>query len=137
MGLGSGVANVALSLVRLVFWGHVSRVFCVAARCAVVVVVEVVCAVLGWCGELGLRSGKCLWLIAHCGWVVLWRDQGGRDAGLMYGLQYHSCAVLSSGAVSCWGLNSLGQVIAAACSRGGWVWLGRHCAADDVISAGW
>ena len=71
------------------------------------------------CGVLGLRSGKCVWLIAHCGWVVLWRDQGGRDAGLMYGLQAHSCAVLSSGAVSCWGRNVEGQVIAAACWRGG------------------
>ena len=68
---------------------------------------------------------------------VLWRDQRGRDAGLMYGLQYHSCAVLSSGAVSCWGYNVDGEVIAAACSLGGWVWLGRRCAADDVISAGW
>ena len=65
------------------FWGHVFLVFCVAAHCAVDVVVVVVCAVLGWCGVLGLRLGKCLWLIAHCGWVVLWRDQGGRDAGLM------------------------------------------------------
>ena len=43
-------------------------------------VVVVVCAVLGCCGVLGLRSGKCLWLIAPCGWVVLWRDEGGRDA---------------------------------------------------------
>ena len=75
-------------------WG-----FCVASLCAAVIVVVVVCAVLGCCGVLGLRSGKCLWLIAPCGWVVLWRDEGRRDAGLMYGLQYHSCAVLSSGAV--------------------------------------
>ena len=40
--------------------GHVSRMFCVAAHCAVVVVVIVVCAVLGCCGELGLGLGKCL-----------------------------------------------------------------------------
>ena len=58
-------------------------------------------------------------------------------AGLMYGLQYHSCAVLSSGAVSCWGDNNKGQVIAAACSQGGWVCEGKYCAADEVISAGW
>ena len=108
---------------------------CVAAHCAVDVAVAVVCSVFGCCGELGLRSGKCLWLIAHCGWVVLWRDQGGRDAGLMYGLQGHSCAVLSSGAVSCWGFNGAGQVIAAACSRGSWVCARRHCAADELMSA--
>ena len=89
------------------------------------------------CGELGLRSGKCVWLIAHCGWVVLWRDQGGCDAGLMYGLQLHSCAVLSSGAVSCWGWNAYGEVIAAACWRGGLVCVGRHCAADELTFAGW
>ena len=106
--------------------GRISWTFCVAAHCAVDVVVVVVCAVLGCCGELGLGLGKCLWFIAHCGWVVLWRDQGGRDAGLMYGLQYHSCAVLSSGAVSCWGRNSYGQVIAAACSRGVLVCVGRY-----------
>ncbi len=58
-------------------------------------------------------------VIIKYGWGVLWRDQGGRDAGLMYGLQAHSCAVLSSGAVSCWGWNLAGQVIAAACWRGG------------------
>ena len=87
--------------------------------------------------ELGLGLGKCLWFIAHCGWVVLWRDEGGRDAGLMYGLQTHSCAVLSSGVVKCWGMNTFGQVIAAACSRGGWVCAVRHCASDEVISAGW
>ena len=98
---------------------HISWTFWIAAHCAVDVVVVVVCAVLGCCGVLGLRSGKCVWLIAHCGWVVLWRDEGGRDAGLMYDLQLHSCAVLSSGAVSCWGYNGEGQVIAAACSRGG------------------
>jgi hypothetical protein len=108
-------------------------------RCAVDVVVVVVCAVFGCCQVLGLglRSGKCLWLIAHCGLVVLWCDQGGRDAGLMYGLQWHSCAVLRSGAVSCWGLNGNGQVIAAACRRGGRMCVGRHCAADEVLSAGW
>ena len=136
MGLGSGVANVALGGVRLFFWGHVFLVFCVAAHCAVDVVVAVVCAVFGCCGVLGLRLGKCVWLIAHCGWVVLWRDQGGRDAGLMYGLQAYSCAVLSSGAVSCWGFNSVGQVIAAAVLRGGWVCVGRRCVADEMISAG-
>ena len=87
----------------------------------------VVCAVWGCCGVLGLRSGKCLWWIAHCGWVVLWRDEGGRDAGLMYGLQQHSCAVLSSGAVSCWGYNGDGRVIKAACWRGVW------CAWGDIV----
>ena len=86
---------------------------------------------------LGLRLGKWLWLIAHCGLVVLWRDHGGRDAGLMHGLQRHSCAVLSSGAVFCWGYNFYGQVIEAAVLRGGWVCVGRRCVADEVISAGW
>ncbi len=56
---------------------HISWTFWIAAHCAVDVVVVVVCAVLGCCGVLGLRSGKCLWLITHCGWVVLRRDQGG------------------------------------------------------------
>ena len=113
-------------------WG-----FCVASLCAAVIVVVVVCAVLGCCGVLGLRSGKCLWLIAPCGWVVLWRDEWMRVLSLMYGLQSHSCAVKSSGAGLCWGFNGNGQVISAACSRWGWVLVGRHGAADEVISAGW
>ena len=117
--------------------GRISWTFCVAAHCAVDVVVVVVCAVFGCCGVLGFRSGKCVWLIAYCGCVVLWRDEGRRDAGLMYGLQLHSCAVLSSGAVSCWGWNAYGQVIAAACSRGGRVCAGRYSASDEMISAGW
>jgi len=101
------------------------------------VVVVVVYAVLGCCRLLGVRSRKCLWLIAHCGWGVLWLDQGDCDVGLMNVLQGHSCAVLASGAISCWGNNAYGQVIAAACWRGGWVCVVRHCAADEVISAGW
>ena len=36
----------------------------------------------------------------------------------MHGLQCHSCAVLSSGAVSCWGRNDYGQVSALADLRG-------------------
>ena len=36
----------------------------------------------------------------------------------MHGLQAHSCAVLSSGAVSCWGWNGYGQVSALADLRG-------------------
>ena len=67
---------------------------------------------------LNIVNYSCSIIIKN-GWCVLWRDEGGRDAGLMYGLQEHSCAVLSSGAVSCWGYNGYGQVIAAACSRGG------------------
>jgi len=102
-----------------------------------VLVVAVVCAVVGCGGLLGVRLGKRLWFIVHCGLVVLWCDEGGRDAGLMYGLQGHSCAVLSSGAVSCWGYNGDGRVIAAACWRGGWVCVVRYCAADEVIFAGW
>jgi len=35
-----------------------------------------------------------------------------RKAGLMQGLQFHSCAVRGSGAASCWGNNGNGQVIA-------------------------
>jgi len=60
VGLGSGVANVALGYVRLFFRGHVYRVFCVASCCDVVVVVVVLCAVFGCCGVLGLRSRQCL-----------------------------------------------------------------------------
>jgi len=85
----------------------------------------------------GSESGSVCGGLPTVVWIVLWRDQGGRDAGLMYGLQYHSCAVLSSGAISCWGRNDYGQVIAAACWRGGWVCEVRYCAADEVISAGW
>jgi hypothetical protein len=71
-----------------------------------------------------LRLGKCLWLIAQCGWVVL-RYRGGYDAGVMYVLQAHSCAVSSSGAVSCWGWNNNGQVIAVTgCEGVGFEWLG-------------
>ncbi len=77
VGLGSGVADVALGRVRLISMGQDSWVFCVAAHCAVDVVVMCVCAVFCCCGELGLRLGKCVWLIAHCCYVVLWRDQGG------------------------------------------------------------
>jgi hypothetical protein len=33
-----------------------------------------------------------------------------RLAGLMFILQAHSCAILVGGTVSCWGLNSDGQV---------------------------
>jgi len=60
VGLGSGVANIALGYVRLIFMGHVSWTFFVAGRCAVDVVVVVVCAVFGCCGVLGVRSRKCL-----------------------------------------------------------------------------
>ena len=59
--------------------GRISWTFCVAAHCAVDVVVVVVCAAFGCCGVLGFRSGKCVWLIAPCGGVVLWRAEGGRD----------------------------------------------------------
>ncbi len=122
--------------------GLISLTCCFAARCSVDVVVVVVCAFFrllsGAWFAIGVSQGKCLWLIAHCGLVVLWCDQGGRDAGLMRGLQSHSCAVLSSGAVSCWGRNDYGQVIAVACSRGGLgVCMRGHCAADEVLSAGW
>ena len=104
VGLGSGVANVASGGVRLISMGHISWTFCVAAHCAVDVVVAVVCAVFGCCGVLGLRLGKCLWLIAHCGWVVLWRDQGGARCG---------CHVWFAGAFVCgskqWGGLMLGK----------------------------
>ena len=48
----------------------------------------------------------------------------------MHGLQYHSCAVLSSGAVSCWGWNNDGEVSALADLRGGCV-----CAWGDAVCA--
>ena len=48
----------------------------------------------------------------------------------MHGLQAHSCAVLSSGAVSCWGTNDYGQVSALADLRGGCV-----CARGDAVCA--
>ena len=52
-------------------------------------------------------------------------------------LQDNLCAVLISGAVKCWGYNGDGQVIAPTSLRGIWVCILRHCAADEVISAGW
>ena len=51
----------------------------------------------------------------------------------MHDLQRHSCAVLSSGAVKCWGCNDEGRVIARAGLRGVWVCVGRRCAADELI----
>ena len=54
-----------------------------------------------------------------------------REAGLMHGIQMHSCAVLSSGAVSCWGDNDDGRVIALECARG------DALCADQVFSADW
>jgi len=56
----------------------------------------------------------------------------------MHGLQEHSCAVLSSGAVSCWGRNGQGQVIALADLRGGCVCArGEVVCADEVFCAAW
>ncbi len=43
------------------------------------------------------------------------------EAVLTHGLQWHSCAVLSSGTVKCWGNNDNGQVIALAGLRWGCV----------------
>jgi len=53
----------------------------------------------------------------------------------MHGLQYHSCAVLSSGAVSCWGGNDYGEVIGLADLRGGCVFARGDvlCRLQDVL----
>ncbi len=55
----------------------------------------------------------------------------------MHGLQVHSCAVLSSGAVSCWGRNGDGQVIALADLRGFVCARGDAVCAEQVFRAGW
>ena len=56
----------------------------------------------------------------------------------MHGLQDYSCAVLSSGAVSCWGRNDNGQVSALADLRGGCVRArGDDLCAEQVFCAGW
>ena len=55
----------------------------------------------------------------------------------MHDLQYHSCAVLSVGAVSCWGYNLKGQVIARAWLRECCACAGRRCGSDDMLSAAW
>ena len=56
----------------------------------------------------------------------------------MHGLQGHSCAVLSSGAVSCWGWNDYGQVSALADLRGGCLCArGDVVCAEQVFCAGW
>ena len=89
-------------------------------------VVCVVCDRGSHCSLLPTVVGLCCSVI-----------RGGRDAVVMYGLQDHSCAVLSSGAVLCWGFNAAGQVIVAAVLRGGWVCVGSRFAADEMISAGW
>ncbi len=72
---------------------------------------------LSWGAWFAIVRGA-VWLVARFGLVALWCNDM-REAGLMQGLQFHSCAVRSSGAVSCWGNNAYGQVIAFAGLRWG------------------
>jgi len=70
--------------------------------------------VLFWGALLGVRLRglrfSCAILVALCCGVMRMRE-----ADLTHGFQFHSCAVLSSGAVRCWGVNGYGQVSALAC----------------------
>ena len=60
------------------------------------------------------------------------------EAGLMHGLQGHSCAVLSSGAVKCWGWSGNGRVILRVLACEGIVCArGDSLCADKVLAAGW
>jgi hypothetical protein len=94
-------------------------------------------AVLGCSWELGLQLRERIGLLpvlvgVRCGIMIL------HQACLMKNSQYHSCAVLSSGAVKCWGRNPSGQVIALAGLCGGCGCAGMRCfCADKVFCADW
>ena len=132
VGLGSGVTNVAVGGVRL----FAMRVCCC---CFFGEVPGVRLRGLGCCGVLSLQLG---WGGAR-GWLpVLVGVRCGvmrvREVGLMHGLQAHSCAVLSSGAVKCWGFNGTGQVILRVLACEGAVCVREDCfCADKVLAAGW
>jgi hypothetical protein len=58
-------------------------------------------------------------------------------AFLTHVIQDHSCAILSSGVLLCWGYNLDSQVIAFAALRGRCVFVERCFCADKVFCAGW
>ena len=54
--------------------------------------------------------------------------------GLMSDVQYHSCALSSSGGVSCWGRNGNGEVMPVVCVKSFFVFAGASAyRADDCV----
>ena len=67
-----------------------------------------VVVVVAWFAVSGGGCGRLSHLV-----VAFFGLMRGRVVGLMHDLQWHSCVVLSGGAVSCWGANGIGQVMRA------------------------